>query len=216
MAIKVDLLKQYCIEAGHTLIKEGDNDIFFQCTKIGEHEIDIKLIAILRDEGKMFEMATGGFVSTETIQRSEHKAAFLYYLLNFAWNTPFGTPELNNDGELSFLLEMPLEDNTLTYQQFNKIVDGMVRMSASLSVAVNSILKTGKLPENNANKPTAEATLIALLSALADPNTPEETMQRAIEAANELLGSENVSEQIKLLIRAAIGASIRASIPDSI
>lgn len=212
MAIQIDLIKQYCAEAGHEILRVDDDQIDFKCSKIDGRDVDFSLRAILRDEGKMFEVVSMGFVPNKSIKNTKHLQTFLFYLLNFAWNTNFGTPEMDTDGEVRLLLEMPLEDNTLTFQQFKKIVDSLVFMSMKMGIEADGILKTGNLPQGNNQESNAQSALIALLSALADPNVQSEVKQQAVAAAEALLNDPDITEQIKLLVRAALGANI----PDSI
>jgi hypothetical protein len=101
------------------------------------------------DNGEMFEATMADFLSTELHQKSEHKLKFLFYLLHKAWETKFGTPEVDKDGEVRFLVEIPLLDAEMTLKQFERILRVATQTAVEIALEGGQILMDGTMPDSD-------------------------------------------------------------------
>lgn len=125
----------------------------------GDHSII--LIFKAPNEGRIFELTVGRVIPTEVIQASAHKAAFHLYLLSAAWDTSFGTPEVDRaDGEVRVLVEVPLADAVMTVDQLRLCIKGAAQLCEKIRTEGLEVLKTGLLP---ATAPSADAATMARL-----------------------------------------------------
>lgn len=144
---------RYETKEGHLLSRFSD----------GPDDNVFDIVFLTRGEGTVFEAACLGVIPTEKITSSEHKPLFLMYLLDVAWNTSFGTPELDKrDGELRVLVEVPLADATMTSGQVGFIVRGLMHLASRIRTEGSLVLETGRLPEPKAAAPEAQESQSAM------------------------------------------------------
>ena len=123
----------------------------------GDHTVG--LIFGAPNEGKFFELSVGRIIPTEMIQASKHKAVFHLYLLSAAWETSFGTPEVDkDDGELRVLVEVPLADAVMTKEQLGLCIHGAAQVAEKIRSEGIEVLKSGQLP---AQAPKADSETMA-------------------------------------------------------
>lgn len=103
------------------------------------------------DNGEMFEATAANFIPTELCQQSEHKGAFLFYLLNKAWETKFGTPEIDKDGEVRVLVEIPLADAEMTPKQYGRILKTLTQLAVKIGMEGQQILDKGSIEDSQPN-----------------------------------------------------------------
>ncbi len=155
---------------------------------------NLTLLVRSYDNGEIFEAAAANFIPTEVCQKSQHKGQFLFYLLNQAWETKFGTPELDKDGEVRLLVEVPLVDAVMTVKQYEKILKTLTHLTARIGIEGMQILengevKGGQVSEKASNPHEVMAMLIGmagsasgreqLLKIIADEEYPEEFRKTA-------------------------------------
>jgi hypothetical protein len=161
----------------------------------GDHTIS--LIFSTPKEGGIFELSIGLIIPTELIQASEHKAAFYLYLLNAAWNTSFGTPEVDRrDGEVRVLVEVPLADAVMTLAQLRLCIHGAAQLCETIRAEGTEVLKTGQLP---ASAPPADTATMARLQIIQLMETAEgRVAARALATDPEL--SQTIRDIAKKLL----------------
>jgi len=155
MATNRETLVQYAHQMG---LATQDVDDFVAIKVPVEVQGDNGEIALLMrtyDEGEMFEAFTINFIPTDLIKQSKHSATFMFHLLNTAWDTKFGTPEMDKDGEVRVTVEFPLVDAQLTFKQMERVVKTISKMTVQLALEGIHILKTGELVQEKV-KPNLE------------------------------------------------------------
>lgn len=121
-------------------------------TRMPSKEIEpLTVLVRTYDDGELFEAVMADFLPTELHQNSEHKLQFLFYLLHKAWQTKFGTPEVDTDGEVRLLVEFPLVDAEMTVRQFERIVKMLSLQAVEIAIEGAKVLKTGELPSTKQN-----------------------------------------------------------------
>lgn len=117
----------------------------------------------LEEDGELIQVYCNEWVADdELLKVKDHKYQLLVlqYLLDKNYREKFGTWELDpTDGEVRFAVEIPLEDNTLTEKQFNRIMYRAFNTQEEFEV-IHKILETGEIPEDE------EAGTSALLAEL--------------------------------------------------
>ncbi|PJB42537.1 MAG: hypothetical protein CO105_10840 [Comamonadaceae bacterium CG_4_9_14_3_um_filter_60_33] len=116
----------------------------------GDHSVN--MIFNAPKEGRIFELTVGRIIPMELVQASAHTAAFHLYLLSAAWDTSFGTPEVDKgDGEVRVLVEVPLADAVMTLDQVRFCIRGAVQLCEKIREEGTEVLKTGQLPTSATN-----------------------------------------------------------------
>lgn len=100
-------------------------------------------------DGRVFSIESANFLPKEVMGKLLENREFVLSLLNFGWRTPFGACELSSDGdELRFVIEVPLEDATLTEAQFATLTNGIIEGTRAVSeLALQALGKGGKKEE---------------------------------------------------------------------
>jgi hypothetical protein len=88
-----------------------------------------------------FEMI--GLIKPDEVRNSKHIGAFVHYLLAQNWNFTAGSLELNTDGEVRVLVELPLADSELTASQLSLIMKILAHNSSMLLQKGRRVLETG-------------------------------------------------------------------------
>ena len=134
----------------------------------GNSSSDLMFFTRMGEDGEIFDMAARIIEdSTQvTAKGSKYVTELMAYLLLRNYETKFGTWEFDKeDGTISFAVEIPLEDNTLTEKQLKRITR-LMNSAGEEADNIKSLLATGKLPldGNEAAKKIAE--LEAMLAQL--------------------------------------------------
>lgn len=99
-------------------------------------------------EGRVFSIESANFLPKEVMGKLMENRNFVLSLLNLGWRTPFGACEMNADcDELRFVIEVPLEDATLTEAQFSTLTNGVVEGTRMVSELALQALGKAKKPE---------------------------------------------------------------------
>lgn len=194
MAVDLKLLKGYC-DREKWKYKEGSDGLKLDWS----HErpdgkpTEIIMLIHLKENGELFMLECGAIPPGE-IDKIDDKERFFFNLLHLGWATPFGSVEIDKDGEIRFRVEIPLEDNTLTQRQFSRAVGaalqstGIVRMLAEKAAG-------GEAPDEESGLPSDQlrivvAGVIKAKMILLDPDASEADKQQArtiLEKAKEIL-----------------------------
>lgn len=130
-----------------------------------DHQLPMMITA--PHDGSIFQIAAFKAIPTETISESEYKTQFMFYLLHAAWETSFCTPEMDKDGELRLLLEIPLADAEMTVRQLAFIIQGMLQFGNKVRSEGLEVLRTGTQPESNSrSSASSEAMAMSLVGQL--------------------------------------------------
>lgn len=94
-------------------------------------------------EGTIIDFAVIGLIPVSEVRESSHIGAFVQYLLAQNWRFSAGSVELDTDGELRVLVELPLADGDITANQLRLIIQILGRNGAELLNKGRSVLQTG-------------------------------------------------------------------------
>jgi hypothetical protein len=134
----------------------------------GNATSDLMYFTRMRENGEMFDMA-GRIVNDEgqiTAKGSPHTTPLMAYLLLRNYETKFGTWEFDNeDGTISFAVEIPLEDNKLTEKQLKRITK-LMNSAGEEADNIKHILEHGSLPLDGDDAAKKIAELEAMLAQL--------------------------------------------------
>ena len=160
------------------------------------------------ENGEMFEASAVNLIPTELCQKSNHKGPFLFYLLNTAWETKLGAPEVDKDGEVRVLVEIPVADAEMTLKQYDTILKTLALVAIKIGLEGEQILEKGELEETQAqNKnPKSREIMAAMIDMLGTAGGREKLLK--IVADEEY--PEEVRKTALLILKAA------ASSPDSL
>lgn len=135
--------------------------------------LDAALVFACPLDGRVLSVKATDFVPAELVAKLAQDPAFLINLLQIGTNTPFGAVELDaKKGMLSFVVEVPLEDNVVTAKQFDTIVQ------SSLSGAGLVLQLIGKMAEEGGDSPSDEVQ--QAVAALVDEGSSQELRERAL------------------------------------
>ncbi|MCM1982654.1 hypothetical protein [Lyngbya confervoides] len=106
----------------------------------------LTVVVKLEEEGQFFKVFVPQVVGG--VQTHPHKMAILQTMLIISWETKMLQWEYDpSDGEIRAIIEFPLEDSTLTEQQFDRCFDGLVEMVADWALPrLQEVMATGYDP----------------------------------------------------------------------
>ncbi len=116
----VDCVGGQIIESGSSVIAFSKYD-----SNLGAKS---SYVITLQEDGEMFQIYN--MLGNPSSVGITNLGSLNSLLLNHSANTKFGTWELDDDGDIRYSVEFPLEDNTLTEKQFKRIV-GVVENSTT-------------------------------------------------------------------------------------
>lgn len=176
MAVTLDEIDGWLNELGIKYSKEEDSMVL-----ASSNESTTTLHRIrASDEGRTFEW-TMGIVDDEKkgqykLKEHKHLQTVLAYLLQVNLNTKFGTWEYNpSDGAIEFSVEIPLEDATMTFEQFKRIC-GVAMDNFEYIEGIKKILETGSFPEDSEDE---------IMQLLSDLLVLAKSEKAGLEAATE-------------------------------
>jgi len=98
----------------------------------------------LQVDGDVINFEFMNLLSKREVVETEHQGAFLGYILQQNWNTASGAIELDTDGEVRVVMEVPMADVLMSVDQIKLIFTLMGSQVKSLLAEGRSILRTGK------------------------------------------------------------------------
>lgn len=160
------------------------------------------------DNGERFEASAVNFIPTELCQKSEHKGPFMFYLLNTAWETKLGAPEVDKDGEVRLLVEIPLADAEMTLKQYDTILKTLGVLAIKIGLEGVQILEKGEIEETQArNKnPKSREIMVAMIDMLGTAGGREKLLK--------IVADEEYSEEVRKTAASILKAA--AASPDSL
>jgi hypothetical protein len=109
---------------------------------------DEKLLVVIQldEEGRFFKLFAPEVLAG--VQEHPHRAAILQTMLSISWETKMLQWEYDpSDGEIRAIIEFPLEDSTLTAQQFHRCFSGLVEIVGSWALPrLHEVMETGMDP----------------------------------------------------------------------
>lgn len=165
------------------------------------------------DDGELFEAMIREFLPTELHQQSNHKLAFLFFLLHKAWQTKFGTPEVDKDGEVRLLVEFPLVDAEMTVRQFERIVKTLGLQAVALAIEGAEVLKTGEVPSSKQedSSTSVQDMIDTVMPGMLQLATTEAGRAKLLAAANNDDAPELVRDIAKKIL-----AEMSSAAPDAV
>ncbi|GAB1392365.1 hypothetical protein MASR1M60_05280 [Rhodocyclaceae bacterium] len=190
MAIQIELLEQFCSKLDLSYEKQKEHLLHLVFSGGGTEDGDQKISMLLRleEDGELFILETGA-LPPGLIEGVEDKAELFGQLLHFGWMTPFGGAEMDRDGEVRFRVEIPLEDNTLTLKQFNRILQSALSATGIIRKIVISMIGNQAESAKSAGEemPEDDKTKLVILgvlkarATLANLESSDEEKKAAIE-----------------------------------
>jgi hypothetical protein len=108
-----------------------------------EFDEDLLVVIQLDEEGRFFKLFAPEVLAG--VKEHPYKAAILQTMLSISWETKMLQWEYDPaDGEIRAIIEFPLEDSTLTAQQFNRCFEGLVEIVGSWALPrLHEVMRTG-------------------------------------------------------------------------
>ena len=108
-----------------------------------ERENGLLIVIQLDEDGRFFKLFAPEVLSG--VQEHPYKGAILQTMLSISWETKMLQWEYDPfDGEIRAIIEFPLEDSTLTAQQFYRCYKGLVEIVGSWALPrLNEVMQTG-------------------------------------------------------------------------
>ncbi len=116
----------------------------------------------LDEEGRFFKLFAPEVLAG--VKEHPHKAAILQTMLSISWETKMLQWEYDpSDGEIRAIIEFPLEDSTLTAQQFNRCFDGLIEIVGDWALPrLHAVMETGVDPGDETDLVLGEQLLLAI------------------------------------------------------
>lgn len=143
--------------------QENDGRITAKVALDDDQSFDV--VITLQVDGNVINFEFMNLLSRREVVETEHQSAFLGYILQQNWNTASGAIELDTDGEVRVVMEVPMADVLMSVEQIKLIFTLMGHQVKSLLSEGRSILRTGKSKspsdgsEDSAKQNLAEAYL---------------------------------------------------------
>jgi hypothetical protein len=155
MATDLNTLCAYCEDLNYSFERHEEIGAATVHVPYGENDGEKPIPMLIRtyDDGDIF-LVWAQLTDTELHRRSEYKLEFMFYLLHKTWTTKFGTPAMDRDGKVRFLVEIPLMDAPLTRIQFAHILKVTAATVAEMREEGNKVLLLGELPFSKSDEVT--------------------------------------------------------------
>lgn len=110
------------------------------------HDTPGHLLVSLTGGGEIANFELIGLVPPAVVQSSDQKSRFIEYLFARNWSTASGALEMDSDGEVRAVLEVPLADAVMTVRQLALILKSLVSHGESLVTSGLSLLRSDAHP----------------------------------------------------------------------
>lgn len=145
-------------------------------------DVQSRLLVSLASNGDIVNFELIGLVDIEEVRKSDHVGAFVQFLLARNWSTAAGALELDKDGEVRVVLELPMADALMTPRQLRLVLDIMLSHVKALLTDGVSILRTGTVSKEET-----------------DEGSEEESIGRAFMAFMQMSQSEDGRAQLRAI-----------------
>lgn len=172
------------------------------------------IVSVLGDgEGTILNFEVIGLISPDEVQNSDHIGAFVQYLLAQNWRFSAGSVEMDTDGEVRILVELPLADSELTANQLRLILNILGRNGAELVIKGRQVLQTGSYEEDDAQASSD------------DPEVPSPDMIELFLRFKQLAQTSEGRAQLVALqqkkdcppsVRMMVEVALQQSVPDEL
>lgn len=123
---------------------------------IGEVSSNLSLTVQGSGDGAILNFELIGLLKPEEVRESQHIGAFLQYLLAQNWQFSAGTLEMDTDGEVRVLVELPLADSAMTAAQLRLVIQILGQNAAQLLQKGRRVLATGSPVSDDAEEDVAD------------------------------------------------------------
>jgi hypothetical protein len=161
MGITLDQIATYLVPQG--LAYQLQPDKFRILVRLALESTENLLVVIqLDEEGRFFKLFAPEVLAG--VKDHPHKTAILQTMLSISWETKMLQWEYDpSDGEIRAIIEFPLEDSTLTEQQFNRCFDGLIEIVGDWALPrLHAVMNTGIDPGNEDELLLGEQLLLAI------------------------------------------------------
>ena len=207
MAVSIEQLRGFTREIGFAFdeltIKDTAGLAVRVPTETPSGVRELTVYARSYDDGEMFEVIVAGFIPTELNQKSNYKLEFLFYLLHKAWDTKLGTPEVDEDGEVRLLVEIPLMDAAMTARQFEYVLRVASSFAVEIAIEGARVLTDGAMPPSFGQN--GDGQLQQAVAAMAEMVGSAEGLGRLKQIAED----EDAPEQLRTAASDLLRASSR-------
>jgi hypothetical protein len=126
------------------------------------HQDPLLVVIQLDEEGRFFKLFAPEVLAG--VQTHPHKTAILQTMLSISWETKMLQWEYDpSDGEIRAIIEFPLEDSTLTAQQFDRCFDGLIEIVGDWALPrLHEVMETGHDPGDENDLIFGEQILLAI------------------------------------------------------
>ncbi len=123
---------------------------------------NLLVVIQLDEEGRFFKLFAPEILAG--VKDHPHKTAILQTMLSISWETKMLQWEYDpSDGEIRAIIEFPIEDSTLTAQQFNRCFDGLIEIVGDWALPrLHAVMETGIDPGDEEEALLGEQLLLAI------------------------------------------------------
>jgi hypothetical protein len=142
MGINLDQIATYLAPQGLAYQVQPDKSRILVRLELKSAE-QLLVVIQLDEEGRFFKLFAPEVLAG--VKDHPHKTAILQTMLSISWETKMLQWEYDpSDGEIRAIIEFPLEDSTLTAQQFNRCLDGLIEIVGDWALPrLHRVMETG-------------------------------------------------------------------------
>jgi hypothetical protein len=161
MGITLDQITTYLAPQGLAYQVQPDKSRILVRVELESTE-NLLVVIQLDEEGRFFKLFAPEVLAG--VKDHPHKTAILQTMLSISWETKMLQWEYDpSDGEIRAIIEFPLEDSTLTEQQFNRCFDGLIEIVGDWALPrLHAVMDTGIDPGNEDELLLGEQLLLAI------------------------------------------------------
>lgn len=97
-------------------------------------------------EGLVINFELMNLIPPQAVRQSEHLGAFLWFITQQNWKTAAGSCELDKDGELRVVVEIPQADAEFTSKQLSLVFNLLRQHGQTILTDGLAVLQTGEIP----------------------------------------------------------------------
>jgi hypothetical protein len=161
MGITLDQIATYLAPQGLTYDVQPEKSRILVRLALETTE-QLLVVIQLDEEGRFFKLFAPEVLAG--VKDHPHKTAILQTMLSISWETKMLQWEYDpSDGEIRAIIEFPIEDSTLTAQQFNRCFDGLIEIVGDWALPrLHAVMETGIDPGDEDEALLGEQLLLAI------------------------------------------------------